>query len=118
MARIIPAPQQARVGNDPHVSFNWRNWEVYLPCQGSDVVIVLDAWDLDEVAVIDVPGAHGAITSLDARRFYTTNLPGLGEDAVIAIDTRRNRVKGVADAPHTARLFVFDCARVNALPFH
>ncbi len=92
---------RASVGKAPHIAFNWRNWDIYLPCQGSDAVFVLDGLSLKQLDTIDVPGAHGAIMSADARRFYTTNLPGLGKDAVFYIDTRTNRVRRIADAPNT-----------------
>ncbi len=85
---------RAVVGKDPHLSFNWRTWEVYSPCQGSNSVFVLDGLTLEATDLIEVPGAHGAITSLDGGRFYTTNLPGAGADAVFAIDTRRNEIIG------------------------
>jgi DNA-binding beta-propeller fold protein YncE len=92
---------RARVGKDPHLAYNRRFDALYVPCQTSNVVLVLDADGLDLVDDIPVPGAHGAVTSTDARRFYTTNLPGLGADAVVCIDTRTNEVTGVADAPTT-----------------
>jgi YVTN family beta-propeller protein len=92
---------RAAVGKSPHIAFNWRNWDIYVPCQGSNAVFVLDGLTLKPVDAIDVPGAHGAIVSNDGRRFYTTNLPGLGKDAVHLIDTRTNTVRNVADAPNT-----------------
>jgi DNA-binding beta-propeller fold protein YncE len=92
---------RASVGKDPHLSFNRRRDTLYVPCQGSNVVLVLDACGLGLVDGIPVAGAHGAVTSTDARRFYTTNLPGLGADAVVCINTRTNEVIGVADAPDT-----------------
>lgn len=93
---------RAKVGKDPHVSFDWRTWEVYSPCQNSNAVFVLDAFSLRMTDQIVVPGAHGPITSLNGRRFYTTNLPGLGIDAVFCIDTRNNRIVGTpAATPYT-----------------
>jgi DNA-binding beta-propeller fold protein YncE len=83
---------RALVGKDPHVAFNWRTWELYAPCQGTGAVFVLDGLTLDQTDVIDVPGAHGAITSLNGRRFYTTNISGGGADAIFCIDTRTNEV--------------------------
>jgi YVTN family beta-propeller protein len=85
---------RAIVGKDPHLSFNSRTWEIYAPCQGSNAVFVLDGLTLEATDLLEVPGAHGAITSVDGRRFYTTNLPGGGIDAVFAIDTQRNEIIG------------------------
>ena len=63
-------------------------------------VHALDGLTLETTDLIEVPGAHGAVTSLDGGRFYTTNLPGGGSQAVFAIDTRRNEIVGEpADAP-------------------
>ena len=53
---------------------------------------VLDGLTLDSTDVFNVPGAHGAITSLNGRRFYTTNISGGGADAIFCIDTRTNDV--------------------------
>lgn len=93
---------RAEVGKDPHVSFNWRTWEVYSPCQNSNAVLVLDACSLNITDQISVPGAHGAVTSPDGKRFYTTNIPGLGVDAVFCIDARSNGLVGMpADTPYT-----------------
>ena len=85
------------VGEDPHIAFNKKFGELYLPCQGSDAVFVLDAGTLEVVGVITIPGAHGAITSKNNRRFFTTNLPGGGDNAVISIDTRTITVLDEAD---------------------
>lgn len=90
---------RATVGKAPHVAFGWRNWELYLPCQGSNAVFVLDARDLDMTDLIPVPGAHGAMFSPNGKRFYTTNLPGGGAGGLVAINTRTNDVIGSADVP-------------------
>ncbi len=76
------------VGKDPHVSYNSRTRQIFSPNQGTNNVFVLDANDLSVDDIIAIPGAHGAITTLDARRFYTTNISGGGVNAVYAIDTR------------------------------
>jgi len=96
------------VGEDPHVTYNNKVGELYLPCQGSNAVFVLDAGTLELVDVISVDGAHGAITSKNNRRLYTTNLPNLGVDAVISVDTRTNTVLDMEDTnftvPHNVAL--------------
>jgi YVTN family beta-propeller protein len=90
---------RATVGKAPHVAFVWRTWELYLPCQGSNGVFVVDATDLGASDLIRVPGSHGAMPSPDGKRFYTTNLTGGGTDGLVAIDTRTNEIIGTADTP-------------------
>ena len=96
------------MGEDPHVTYNNKVGELYLPCQGSNAVFVLDAGTLESVDVIPVAGAHGAATSTNNRRLYTNNLPNMGIDAVISIDTRTNTVLDVEDTnftvPHNVAL--------------
>ena len=91
--------RRADVGEDPHLSFNWRTWELYMPCQGSDAIYVLDSITLSEIKVIDAPGAHGAITSRNGKRFYSTNLPGSGTNGVYSVNTRSLEIIGMADTP-------------------
>jgi YVTN family beta-propeller protein len=96
------------VGNFPHVAFNWRTWEVYSPCQNASAVFVLNGLTLGLNDTIDIPGAHGAITSVDSKRFVTTNISGGGTNAVFNIDTRTNEVLDAADTafptPHNVAL--------------
>ena len=92
---------RAAVGKDPHLSLARQHNRLYVPCQGSDVVIVLNRYTLDEMTRIDVPGAHGAAMAPNGKHFYTANLPGGGTDAIFTIDTRRNRTVGEAvDSPY------------------
>lgn len=91
---------RAAVGKDPHVSLTRRNALLYVPCQNSDVVEVLDRRTLSPVTTVAVPGAHGAGMTQSGRIFYTANLPGGGTDGLFAIDTRTNAVTGDAvDTP-------------------
>lgn len=96
------------VGEDPHISYNRKNDQLYMPCQGSDSIFILDAVDLDYVDEIPLSGAHGAITSTNSKLFYTTNLPGGGVDAVSVIETTMNSIAGSADSndtvPHNVAL--------------
>ena len=96
------------VGKSSHVSFNRRYWEIYAPSQTGNAISVLDNFTMEVTDTIDVPGAHGAITSRNARRFYTTNLPGGGADGVYCINTRSNRIIGTVDTafntPHNVAL--------------
>jgi DNA-binding beta-propeller fold protein YncE len=92
---------RAAVGKDAHVSLTRRNNLLYVPCQNSDVVIVLDRSDLSMVTEIPVPGAHGAFMTQSGKSFYTSNLPGGGTDALFVIDTTGNVVVGDAtDSPY------------------
>lgn len=93
---------RAPVGKDPHVSLTWRRPWLFVPCQNSDAVYVLDRFSLDPVEIIDVPGAHGAGMPLHGRYLYTTNLPGGGDGALYVIDTRTLDVVGEpVDTPYS-----------------
>jgi hypothetical protein len=85
---------RAAVGKDPHVALTFRNKLLYVPCQNSDVVVVLDRGTLAPVTSITVPGAHGAGMTWNGGVLYTTNLPGGGTDGIYAIDTQANAVLG------------------------
>lgn len=98
--RTFAEVNRAAVGKDPHLSLTHRNNYLYVPAQNSDVVTVLDRRTLDLVTNLDVPGAHGAGMRFDGRFFYTSNLPGGGEDGLVAIDTRTNTVLGAVDTPY------------------
>jgi len=90
------------VGKDPHLSLTPRNEVLYVPCQGTNKVYVVDRDTLGVTKVLDVPGAHGAGMPSHGRYFYTTNLPGGGEEAIWAINTMVNQVVGkVVDSPYT-----------------
>ena len=93
---------RAAVGKDPHLSVTWRNWFLYVPCQGTNEVHILNRWSMHTAKVLDVPGAHGAGMTLNGRYFYTTNLPAGGDEALWTINTRTNEVVGEpTDAPYT-----------------
>ena len=92
---------RAAVGKDPHVSLARQRPWLYVPCQESDQVIVLDRRTLELETVLDIPGAHGAGMSDDGRTFYTTNLPGGGMNALYTISTGTNEILGApVDSPY------------------
>ncbi|MFZ0389918.1 MAG: hypothetical protein WAN36_05620, partial [Calditrichia bacterium] len=91
---------RAAVGKDPHLSLTTWNRYLYVPCQGTDEVIVLNRYTMQQKKSINVPGAHGAGMPNHGQVFYTTNLPGGGTDGLFAINTHRNRVIGSADTPY------------------
>jgi DNA-binding beta-propeller fold protein YncE len=93
---------RAAVGKDPHVSLTWRNWLLYVPCQNTNEVHILNRWTMDTVKVLDIPGAHGAGMPVNGRHLYTTNLSGGGAQALWTINTRINEVVGEpVDAPYS-----------------
>ncbi len=93
---------RAAVGKDPHVSAARQNKFLYVPCQNSNIVMVLNRHTLEEEAVIPIPGAHGAGMADNGKVFYTTNFPGGGTDGLFAIETRSNTVTGgPVDTPFT-----------------
>lgn len=95
---------RAAVGKDPHLSLAARNPQdphLYVPCQGTAEVIVLDRFTLDTLASIPVPGAHGAGIASNGKYFYTTNISGGGGEALWAIDTATlSVVDDPVDAPY------------------
>jgi DNA-binding beta-propeller fold protein YncE len=88
---------RAAVGKDPHVSLSRHDQLLYVPCQNSSVVVVLDRRSLELRASIEVPGAHGIGLARGGRLLYITNLPGGGSDGLFAIDTRSMSVLGSID---------------------
>lgn len=92
---------RAAVGKDPHLSIARQRPYLFVPCQQSNQVYVLDRSDLSFTTMVEVPGAHGAAVSTNGRYFFTTNLTGGGTDALYAIDTQSLEVAGEpADAPY------------------
>ncbi len=89
------------VGMDPHLFAIPGSDVIYVPCQDTEQVLVLNRADLAQVADIAVPGAHGIIGSPDGASVYVTNLPGAGPEGVFGINTATNsliRAEG-ADTP-------------------
>jgi YVTN family beta-propeller protein len=94
---------RAAVGKDPHLSLapGSRNQTLYVPCQGTNNVYLLNRFTMDVMGTLDVPGAHGAGMAANGRYFYTSNLTGGGTDALFTIDTQTNTVIGApTDAPY------------------
>lgn len=92
---------RAAVGKDSHLSVAIQHNRLYVPCQNTNEVIVLNRFTMEEIDHLDVPGAHGAGMSRNGRTFYTANLPGGGTDALYTIDTRTNELIGEpVDSPY------------------
>jgi DNA-binding beta-propeller fold protein YncE len=92
---------RAEVGKDPHLSITERNGLLYVPCQGSNAVYLLDRSTMDEVEVLDITGAHGAGMT-NGSIFYTSNLSSLGLNGLYAINTMDNTIIGSANTPYAA----------------
>lgn len=93
---------RAAVGKDPHVSATQHNNLLYIACQNSNALIVLDRDTLAETTSLTIPGAHGAGMAGDGSAFYTTNLPGGGLAGLWTVDTRTNTIAGTPlDTPYT-----------------
>ena len=92
--RSFAERHRAMVGKDPHLSLARQTPRLYVPCQNSDSVFVLDRRDLTELAVLPIPGAHGAGMSRNGKFFYTTNLPGGGFDGLFTIHTKTDTLAG------------------------
>jgi DNA-binding beta-propeller fold protein YncE len=92
---------RAAVGKDAHLSLSRRDNQLYVPCQTSNLVYVLNRLSMTEITRISIPGAHGAGMLRNGKVFYTTNLPGAGVEGIFAINTRTNTVIGPAtDTPY------------------
>ena len=98
--RTFQETGRAAVGKDVHLSIPLVSRFLYVPCQNSDVVYVLNRFNMNIVKTISVPGAHGAIMTTNGKIFYTTNLPGGGTNGLYAIKTRTNQVLGSANTPY------------------
>jgi len=98
--RTFQETGRAAVGKDPHLSVPLISRYLYVPCQNSDAVYVLNRFNMNVVETISVPGAHGAIMTTNGKVFYTTNLTGGGTNGLYAIKTRNNQILGSTNTPY------------------
>ncbi len=98
--RTFQETGRAAVGKDVHLSIPLVSRFLYVPCQNSDAVYVLNRFNMNVVETIPVPGAHGAIMTTNGKIFYTTNLQGGGTNGLYAIKTRTNQVLGSTNTPY------------------
>jgi YVTN family beta-propeller protein len=98
--RTFEETGRAAVGKDPHLSIPLISRYLYVPCQNSDAVYVLNRFNMEVVETISVPGAHGAVITTNGKVFYTTNLPGGGTNGIYAINTKSNNVVGLTNTPY------------------
>jgi len=107
---------RAAVGQDPHLSATFVNNALYVPCQNSDAIFVLNRNDLSFIEEIHAPGAHGAGMPFDGETFYTTNLPGGGPAGLIAVNTSTNTVSDAGDTPFAVPHNIALAPNINAAP--
>lgn len=101
---------RVNVGEDPHLFLHPTTSRLYVACQDSDAVWVIDRDTLAEVAVIPADGGHGIWIPPHGQRLYVTNFAGhepgppapLGPFALTTIDTATNRVVDRTHAPDSA----------------
>jgi len=98
--RTFQETGRAAVGKDPHLSIPIISRYLYVPCQNSDAVYVLNRFNMNLVETISVPGAHGAVMTSNGKYFYTTNLPGGGTNGIYVIKTRNKQVLGSTNTPY------------------
>lgn len=97
-AKTFQEVNRTEMGEDPHLSLATQNHFLYVPCQNTNNVFVLDRDTLAQVGPpLSVPGAHGAGMARNGKTFYTTNFTGGGVAGLIAIDTKTNTVLDAID---------------------
>jgi YVTN family beta-propeller protein len=67
---------RAAVGKDPHLSLALQHNRLYVPCQGTNEVIVLNRFTMEPIDHLDVPGAHGAGMARNGRTSTPRTSPG------------------------------------------
>ena len=92
---------RAAVGKDAHVSLAQQDDQLYVPCQVTNEVVVLDRDTMTPITTVPLPGAHGAGMTPNGRRFYTTNFPGGGANGLWVINTDDNTVLGSTNTPYS-----------------
>lgn len=90
---------RAAVGLDPHVSLTGANGVLYVACQGSDVVQVLNRSDLSQDTTLAVPNAHGLGMNQAGTYLYVGNISEGGTNATYTIDLATNAIMEPVDAP-------------------
>ncbi|MEZ5082361.1 MAG: YncE family protein [Bacteroidales bacterium] len=90
---------RAAVGKDAHLSLQFFDDHLFVPCQNANAVYVIDRFSMDIAKTIDVPGAHGAGMPVFGGKFYTTNISGGGTDGIYVIDIHTQDVIGTVNTP-------------------
>ena len=92
---------RAAIGKDGHVSLAQQDDQLYVPCQLTNEVVVLNRDTMTRTTTLPIPGAHGAGMTPNGRRFYTTNFPGGGVNALWLINTDDNTVVSSINTPYS-----------------
>ena len=98
------------VGEDPHLFLHPTTPRLYVACQDSDAVYVVDRDTLALEDVIPVDGGHGVWIPAHGERLYVTNFAGhvvgtpnvAGAFALFTIDVAGGRVVDSTHAPASA----------------
>ena len=98
------------VGEDPHLMLHPTTHRLYVACQDSDAVYVVDRETLALEDVIPVDGGHGVWIPPHGERLYVTNFAGhvvgspstAGAFALFTIDLEGGRVVDATHAPESA----------------
>jgi DNA-binding beta-propeller fold protein YncE len=98
--RTFQETGRAAVGKDPHVSLTRRSKNLFVPCQNSNAVYILNRFNMQVKNIVNVPGAHGAGMPFDGKTFYTTNISGGGVDGLFALNTKNANILGSTDTPY------------------
>jgi DNA-binding beta-propeller fold protein YncE len=91
---------RAAVGKDPHLAASKHDKLLYVPCQNSNTVAVLNRATMRQIDATPIPGAHGARLSNNGKVFFTTNITSSGPTGLYAIDIRSNNVIGSVNTPY------------------
>ncbi len=67
--RTFEETGRAAVGKDAHLSLTSGSSNLYVPCQNSNAVYVLNRFSMNLVETISVPGAHGAGMITNGKNF-------------------------------------------------
>ncbi len=92
---------RAPVGEDPHVFLDPVSRRLYVACQDTDNVFVLDRDTMAEIAVIPIFGGHGVWVPAHGQTLYVSNFPG--------------HVAGGLPGPGSVGLFAVDLATDSAI---
>ncbi|MCB9902695.1 MAG: hypothetical protein H6826_15230 [Planctomycetes bacterium] len=68
--------KRANVGKDPHLFLHPRDERLFVACQESDAVHVLDRTSMASLEVVPVSGGHGIWVPPDGNTLFVTNFAG------------------------------------------
>ncbi len=89
---------RAAVGQDPHLSATDENGLLYVPCQNSNAVYVVDRSSMTVMSTIPFIGAHGAAMSNSGDYFYSA---GISNSTMGTINTSTNSLDGpIVNTPY------------------